>query len=285
MDYQQSLFSILPEFEEEYNKNIEIGGEFLSNKKIAILGLVRDVDSVLGHNIKYINQLSSMCERVSYFIYENDSIDNTVVVLKEINKNITNFHYISEQLSLKKYGQVKTKNRVTNLAKHRNLCLEYAKNNFQETDFIIVLDLDFRWANIEGILNSFGLISKTNQIDGMAGFSFEIKPNPFSPQKNMLWNYDSWAYRGNWWDDLHKHINKYNGLDPMIWFGFWQPVIGSCPIQVNSAFGGCCIYKTNKFLIGKYEDYDCEHVCFHKYLAERCSFKLFVNPSQIMLFA
>jgi hypothetical protein len=72
---------------------------------------------------------------------------------------------------------------------------------------------------------------------------------------------------------------------PLLSFSMTQPLLGLPPTRVNSAFGGMTIYRTEVFLKGVYSGYDCEHVCFHKHLADLgIDFKLGLNPSQIMVF-
>jgi hypothetical protein len=278
-----SLFMIYPEFQQSYKDVCESGKEYLSGKNIAITGIIRNIDDCLKKNIQELEQLEQLGVTLKYFIYENDSSDNTKNILSELNCKNSNFAFLSENLSLPRFGSVKNLERTTNLAKHRNKCLDYIKKHYSDSDFTIVIDLDFQSISLSGILHSFGIYSKYYSfVDGIAGNSFQIKKDDSSNKQN-LWNYDSWAYRGNWWDDLYTHSDYYT-FDPMLWFGLWQPPIGSHPLPVNSAFGGCCIYKTQKYILGKYEGYDCEHVCFHKYLFNNHDFKLYLNPAQVMLF-
>ena len=70
----------------------------------------------------------------------------------------------------------------------------------------------------------------------------------------------------------------------MYWFQWWLPIPGSPPIKVNSAFGGCCIYKTDKYLSGRYNGSNCEHVTLHGdiFVNNEGQFNLFANPSMVM---
>lgn len=284
------MFTILPEFEKEYFNKINLGKVFIQNKQIIILGLVRNLSHVLYENISSITNLCFYSPRIHFFLYENDSTDSTVSVLKKCKKDFPNFKYKSDSLNLKSFDhttivsklELKSTERTQNLAKHRNTCLSYVKNNFSQSDFTIVMDMDFAKFSLDGLLNSFGWLSE-NHADGLVGNSFEIK-NLFDNNTQNLWNYDCWAYRGSWWDDLQKYSRNYE-YDPMLWFGFWQPPIGSEPIPVNSAFGGIGIYKTQHYTSVEYDGYDCEHVCFHKNLKKKHpNYKLCINPSQMMLF-
>lgn len=283
------MFTILPEFEKQYKRYVDLGQKFLKNQRITVVGLARNIESILYDNVYSIDSLRDYCSNLSYFIYENDSEDLTPSILDRLQHNIKNFNYRSDSLGLKSFEYKKLENkldlksieRTTNLAQHRNICIDYITSN-KQTDFVMVMDLDFAKFSLDGILNSFGWLSE-NYTDAVVGSSFEMKPL-FMQNKTNLWNYDCWAYRGSWWDDLQKYSQSY-GYDPMLWFGFWQPPIGSDPIPVNSAFGGAGIYRTEQFIRAKYDGYDCEHVCFHKNLKDIIqNFRLCLNPSQLMLF-
>jgi hypothetical protein len=284
------MITILPEFEQLYFDKIELGKNFIKDKKIIILGLVRNLENSLYDNVVSISTISKYCSNISFFLYENDSIDNTANVLKKCKLEIKNFNYLSDTLNLRSFGhqtlesklELKSTERTLSLAKHRNVCLSYVRDNSDKFDFVIVMDMDFEKFSLDGILNSFGWFSE-NYADALVGTSLQFK-NLFSSEQKNLWNYDCWAYRGSWWEDLQKYSNNY-GYDPMLWFGFWQLPIGSKPIQVNSAFGGIGIYKTQHYINVEYEGHDCEHVCLHKNLKNKYpDYKLCINPSQLMLF-
>ena len=283
VDKSFPLFQIIPEFEGIYTKHCVIGEDFLKDKILNVTGLARNVGDKLEKNILAINNLSEKCKQINYFIYENDSSDNTVSILEKLKNNLPSFNYLSENLNLQKFGSVKDKNRTLALAKHRNTCLKFIQKNHSDADFTLVSDLDFEVISLFGMLNSFGFFCRYDSIDAIAGNSFQIQASSQKPNNKRLWNYDSWAFRGTWWDDLQNYTNYFKSSDPMLWFGYWHPPIGSSPIQVNSAFGGLCIYRNSKFLQGVYSGEDCEHVCFHKTLRESCGFSLFLNPSQIMV--
>lgn len=261
---------ILDEFIDSFNNYYYLGKEYSSSLNIAITGLCRDVANKLETNLIQLDNLASYFNKCHFFIYENDSKDSTSSILKYWSNN-TNKQYLSETLnSTHPTGpQHKTTDRTKAIATYRNLCKNYIRDNY-DIDYVIVVDLDFQTLSIDGILNSFGYLSEDN-IKAMCGNSFVLY------NKKML-NYDSWAYRYNWWNDYQEYL-----ID---WFTLWQPMIGSEPIRVNSAFGGSCIYKAQYYYDSDcvYEGYDCEHVCFHKNLYKKYSdFNLSLNPSQIMI--
>jgi glycosyltransferase involved in cell wall biosynthesis len=276
MSNYKLFFNVFSEFVEQYRSTVDIGKKLAADSNVIITGLTRNNEEKLYNNIQLLSNLKT--RNLQYFIYENDSTDNTVNILNKLNQNIPNFKFQSEQLNLVQYGQVKDSNRTIRLAQCRNICLDYIKSNFNNIDYVIVIDLDFSMFSLEGLYHSLGLLYNNTNIHGVAGFSYEIKNN------RILWNYDSWAFRWTWWEDLQKYHQVYNNVDPMGWFGLYYPPMGSDPILVNSAFGGCCVYRAPYYLQGYYSGEDCEHVTFHKSLCSKTDFQLVASPSQIMVF-
>ena len=62
------MFSILPEFKEQYSRYIDLGKKYLSNQKIIVVGLTRNSESYLEENILAIDNIKSYCSKLSYFI-------------------------------------------------------------------------------------------------------------------------------------------------------------------------------------------------------------------------
>lgn len=276
----RSSLTISPEFQDLHKEYTNYGQNFAKEQSVIFVGLARDLDSILNESIDRVLSLRSTFSNLDVLIVENDSVDNTKDVLKDYAKKYPNrFNYISDNYGSKKFGTVKDVERTTNLANYRNQYLQYIRDCNKKYDYVIVLDWDFLDFDNDGLLNTFGWIGKTN-ISAMCGISLRYQNVLSSTHKNY-WNYDCWAYRGNWWIDKQKEIDDCN---PMLWFGFWIPPIGSPPLKVNSGFGGMCIYRTDDIISSKYEGYDCEHVCLHKNLSTHITnFSLHINPSQIMI--
>lgn len=271
-------FYILPEFEEQYSNQIRMGLGLLSESKIGVLGLCRNIETKIQGVFDFIDDLRDISKSVKCFFYENDSNDRTKQILSNKKESDRNFDYISEDLHRKLYGQTKEKERTIRLAEYRNKCLDHARKHYEDIDYIIVLDTDFEEISLHGIINSFGWMNTVNEIDALCGFSYELK-NIYQYNKKNLWNYDSWAFRWNWWDDMCKY-----SPNSMYWFGLWTPPIGAAPFQVNSGFGGSCIYKKKIILDSFYSGEDCEHVELHKNIVKNSpKFNLLANPSQVMI--
>lgn len=284
----EELLPVHTGFANTYKDKIEHGKKLLEQSSITIISLVRNVETYLIKNIPLIlSFFNNYTNNVNYIFYENDSIDHTKQILKHYQKIYpNNIHIISKDFGREHFGSVKSTDRVKALSEYRNEAKEYSKN--LNSDFTIVLDIDFNDINLDGLLNSFGWISTENSISGVAGNSFFLREGLYSsdPERYNVINYDSWAFRHNWWTDLHiSPPAPQNTLDSMVWFSFWIPPTGSYPITVNSAFGGCAIYKTSTYIQGNYDHVDCEHVCFHYSLFtnKEIDFRLVLNPSQQIL--
>lgn len=267
---------------ENYQLYIDRGIDYLAKTKISFACLVRDIENRIDSNItKVHNFAKKYCQEYNIIFFENDSTDNTVSKLEQIKLQYTNVDFISKKYNRAKFGSVKIPARTIALSEYRNELNRFIKTNYNN-DYIIVLDFDFADFSENGILNSFGYFASNKEYSGIVGNSFSIQT--LFGMSDQLWNYDSWAYRGSWWEDITQNPTI-NHIDPMGWFGLWIPPVGSKPFQVNSAFGGCGIYKSNYYHEGIYSGPDCEHVLFHYSLYNKYTdFKLFLNPSQVMLF-
>lgn len=279
----QELLPVSKEFVDNYTKNIQIGKQYLSSKKIVFIGLARNIENKITHCVNQLTQLGENAKEYKIVIFENDSTDNTKKAIHNLANSNNNISFLSEDYNRPQFGPVQDTERTMALAEYRNQLKDYVAKNFVDYDFVVVTDLDFVDFSLDGCYNSFGwLANHSDTIDAIAGNSFEYKNVTVAEQKS-LWNYDSWAFRYTWWNQLPVLDSMtYNG---MLWFGFFIMPVGSRIIPVNSAFGGMSIYKTEQFIQGLYDGFDCEHVCFHYSLKQKIpSFQMVVNPSQIMLF-
>jgi hypothetical protein len=271
---------ISPEFEESYASAVKDGEKYALTQRIAILSIARNSEDKLTQNLPFLNSLESLFKECSFYFYENDSNDNTPSLLKRWADSNPNATAVCEKLNTEYLPLSVSTTRTENLAKARNNCIEYVKQNIDNLDYVIVLDSDFIDFSVKGLLNSFGWFSKHDTISAITGFNFLKKyitfPNATQTKNKILTNYDSWAYRHTWWGDIQQA-----GL--MYWFQYWIPLVGSPLINVNSAFGGCGIYKAKDYIQGEYTGENCEHVMFHQTLYKNVpNFSLHVNPSMIM---
>lgn len=269
----EDKFPVDKEFNTIYTNRVRQGRDFLANKKVLALSIIRNISNEYRYTLKVLKDLLSYCHTDSHVcIYENDSIDLTPNLVQEhIVKydGYQNFHIVSESLNTPYLPLSKSKVRTENLANARNKCLAFGHSILPNPDFYLVIDLDFLNLSIHGILNSFGWLGLNPSISGICGNSYI---DFSSSNREVFQNYDSFAFRLNYWDYREP-----------IWFAYFNLPIGSPPIPVNSGFGGSCIYRYG-YYGGLYGGEDCEHVVLHKNLKEKLqNFSLYYNPSQIMI--
>jgi hypothetical protein len=283
MNIENLLFPT-EEFITQYNTYLERGKIFLSQKNICILGLTRNTSQIINKNIRSIAELGMSAKNYKIILFENDSTDNTVSIINELCKSNSNIELISEKYNFPQFGPIQSIERTTKLAFYRNQLKKYAYEKYHNYDFTIVMDTDFQNFSINGVYNSFGWMENNEHIGAVCGNSFEYKPIFSASEHPSLWNYDCWAYRGSWWNNLQIHNVPSIRYNPMLWFGLQVLPVGSHPLRINSGFGGMCIYKNEFYSLADYSGEDCEHVMLHYHLKQsEPRFNLFLNPSQIML--
>jgi hypothetical protein len=283
----KNIDTLLPcpiEFKSQYDTNIDSGKKFLSKQKILFIGLARNIENTIKNSIEKLISVGKNAKEYKIIVFENDSKDKTKEILLDLSKNNKNIILLSETNNRVQFGPTKEKIRTIALAEYRNKLKEYIKENFLDYDFVVVSDMDFVDFSENGCYNSFGWFNNfPNDIDAIAGNSFEFKCLNKDNDQKTLWNYDSWAFRYNWWNEISSCYGS-SQYSSMLWFGFFIMPPGLSLIMVNSAFGGMAIYKTKKYILGTYDGNDCEHVTFHYDLKKNFpEFKLYLNTSQIML--
>jgi len=214
--------------------------------KVAFCFIVKDGEKYLAKNIQKIINLANECS-FEYRIYyvENDSVDNTINILKKYKKQYNNIY--GKHLKLdglhstnlcKNNINVNCSKRTRRLAYLRNLVLEQAKL-WSDCDYLIMLDLDFIDFNKKEFKNMFTIINNNSNINGIFGMSVN---------KNKHY-YDTGAIRPE---------NKIFNL----------MISNKKLIKVKSAFSGFGIYKMKSIRNIKYniKTNEIEHIDFNKKL-------------------
>tara|TARA_B100002019_G_C21274915_1_gene604875 strand:+ start:5348 stop:6181 length:834 start_codon:yes stop_codon:yes gene_type:complete len=266
-----TLFPVHTDCVTEYQDKLQTGLKYAENKKIAILCLARNIANQFKFPMRQIRLLLENFHKESnVYVYENDSNDDTPALIQELfNKpEYSNFSIVSEKLDTKYLPLSRNTVRTFNMARARIACYNSIdKQLLNSYDFFVVLDIDFLNFSTNGLFNSLGWMKDNPEISAMCGNSY-IK----NQSNNQYTNYDSFAFRLNHWNEQN-----------IPWFPEFYLPIGSKPFEVFSGFGGCCIYR-KEFYKPLYSGEDCEHVMLHKNLTNKFqNFKLFYNPSQIMM--
>jgi len=253
------------------------------NKQVVIAGCTKNSAPYIQNRINILHEIGKFFDNYYILLYENDSTDNTLNILKS-NKN-NHFNYITETNIIERVVHKKMHNRSQILEYARNQLLQYIKLHYSKYDLLIIIDLD----NILENFNPKTILNAFKYGDNWAGLTANCN-RPY---------YDIWALRIDpsiWDNEVHGKIWKEpivhdcwyqikNNIAPRQLIQEYQKIIPETSplIQTNSSFGGLGIYKMNAIMNTKYESYNgqfcqCEHVSFNKHL----SGKLFICPTLLV---
>jgi acetyltransferase-like isoleucine patch superfamily enzyme len=234
-----------------------------------IVGTAKNIEKYLPNTIKKLEMIANLFYQHQIIIYENDSNDKTLSILKEWKSSR------EDKYDIKIISETNIKGKRTHVLSYaRNLLLKEALK--YDYEYFIVVDLDDVITDLDekGILSSFEL---NNEVDwaGIGG--------------NQNVYYDIWALRtkDDWlkfdWMECYSKLKDYNHCcisrhreinpdDEMI--------------EVESCFGGIMIYKTkyikdSRYYGGEKNKEVCEHVNFNNGIRLKNNGRLFINPKMI----
>ncbi len=254
----------------------------LNLKSIVIIGTTRNSEIYLDSVFDNIYQITSHFDKYNIIVYENDSLDNTKDKLKKICNSDSNIEYIIEARIDILYPL-----RTQRLEYIRNKLLKIAINNFNNYDYLLIMDLDD--------VNSTKDISSTF----LRIFDYEDDIWDIQAINQRKIYYDIWALRiknvleYDCWQKVNEEIKKNIPLEESTYRHVtrFQNLFNNCSnlIPVESAFGGAAIYNMKKLKECRNIKYKglnengetCEHVHFHKTLKNTYNFNFFINPNWI----
>ncbi len=250
-------------FQEDYAIRQRRGRERMARTRVVIAGLARDVAATLATTIEQIESTGEMFLDYAVAIYENDSEDGTLVMLREWSECNPRVTILSENLERPRWGSVTDRRRTDDLAYYRNRLHDLICAQFPEFDAVIILDMDLQSWSRDGLADTFAW--EDWDVMGSNGIT--------------LWQgrpvyLDAWAMRalGHPEAHVHKYVN-------------FAILPRGVPLQpVLSCFGGLAVYAMDAFKKGVYDGADCEHVTFHESLRKAGHARIFLNPSMILLY-
>jgi len=231
------------------------------NKRVIITGVCRDIEHYFTQSVNKFLYLTHFFTSASIIIFENDSKDNTVQLLKDfkcknIQKNIT-------LLSEKNVKGSRTKR----IAHARNQILKYMEHEKLNPDFVITIDMD-------EILTEFECSSIL--------YPFQEKINWSMFGGNSRIYYDMWALRTMDFPYLDFWKMEEISREERMKYYFKIP-LDSKPIKVFSCFNGIGIYKYKHLLGCRYDgDTTCEHISLHTQMEKKYKAQLFIHPKLIV---
>jgi hypothetical protein len=254
------------EFAEDYAAAVRHGRERSRDASVCLVAICRNAMPWLERTLPLVEATGEMFREWSAFVYENDSTDGTKEVLAAWSDGQQRHASLNEN-GRPHLNYTKVQARTHALAQYRNSCVQFVKNG-EPPDYVVVFDSDpFGGWSIDGVMNSVGHIAGGDWW-GLASYSWcEMRT---SDGRVVPAHYDAWACRWTWWQERSHD-----------WFFLWHPPVGSRPVEMNSAFGQLAVYDGSHFVRGVYSGETCEHVPFHKSIAEHPETrgKFGLNPS------
>jgi len=273
-----------PKKTKEYLMKINNGFEIMSNTRIVIGGLFKDSAGKFNLFKKRINYLSKYFKDLQVVIFENDSSDNSRILLLDWEKSQSNVHIIklvdNEFCLLKRKSAVShgtfSNTRMSMMAQYRNYIKEYVDINFSDYDYFAVIDTD-----------TTGPIS----INGLA--------HSFSTQPTLNW--DMIASNGR--TGLFATFGTFKYYDPISIYNYNKSIdyntiyiskitfkldsLNNEPIKVDCAFGGFAIYKMSSIKNVTYFPHDGKYICEHTIFTNNMKLngfsKFYIDPKLIFL--
>jgi hypothetical protein len=166
---------------------------------------------------------------------------------------------------------VRSLERAAWLAQCRNHYRNRIVERHSDFDYAIVVDMDLPggWS-FDGVAHTFG--QENWDFVGSNGLVHRLeRPSDQSP----FIHFDVWAFRPARGTAARRLVN-HNEL---------RLRRGEPLLPVESSFGGLGVYRMQCMRAAEYAGGDCEHVVFHERLRRAGFDRLFLNPSQIVLYS
>jgi hypothetical protein len=287
LDFPHELFTRYPECH-DLDIRVAIGREIARTSTIKFVGIAKDAAPYIDRNICLAKQIGKEFSYYDIFIYENDSVDNTVEILTShggpymsfLSEKRPDLAYVRDDSSDVDPFHYK---RCVKLAEARN---KYTELDYSTFDYICVIDWDIKggwW--IDGFFNAITSLNYMPNAGAVSTFgAVGLGQDNTDVQKledaDRILMFDSFAFRHRRSPE-QVHINRVGQSN------YLKPMVGSDPVEVKSNFGGLAIYKREAFDGRKYEakhweplvgEVDCDHVCLHRQMRED-GFTIYIDPT------
>jgi len=236
-----------------------------------------------------LRHITALFKDFRIIIYENDSKDNTKIILKNWNStNPDKIHISINNIdSTKTIPSAKTNSsvnpffsyiRINKMATLRNMYMEYIEQQGWNADYLIVVDLDVSQLYLGPILTSF---RTEREWDAVCAFGYSTSP------KLRKRYHDTYALT-EWGSEkepqteaiIKRNADKYGKLCST---NDW--------IRIASGFGGLAIYKFEAVKGLRYKVFEnankrvevkCEHFSLYRQMNERGYNHFYINPAMIL---
>lgn len=256
---------------------------------IVVCSIVRNAEGGLRRNIPVIQEVLSHFKDYKVFVYENDSVDATKLLLQQWTKDdsqvIACMNDTDKSATIPAGKTVPGVNpffchkRIDKMAGIRNHYMEWLDNLDYDPDYVIVVDLDVSRLNADAILTSFG--NGVPEWDAVTAFGYSTSPKMFKRRYH-----DSFALTV--WED--KDVPQTEAMIVNNAFKYGNLKANDQWVRVASAFGGLSIYRFEAIKGLRYTEpaidnndsrveVRCEHFSLYRQMIERGFDKIYINPA------
>ena len=249
---------------EEYSSRVQAGYGRMRDAKAVLCGLARNVPQpmLVALHARIGVLRARFGELVGYF-FENDSQDNTAGRLKSWQGGWSGLEVYSVARGDPLWPRTRNMARAEAMAGYREHCRQAIAERHPDAAYVIVVDLDLQDWDETGIANTLG------QDDwDMVG------SNGIATVRGRQVQFDAWAFRRAG-DFAPMHWRQVNPMR----FRRGEPML-AC----NSCFGGMGVYRMEAYLSARYTGGDCEHVGLHRGMTAAGFGRIYLNPSQVVLY-
>lgn len=268
-DFPERFFRPVATDRPSYEATCRRGYAAMAGKRVVVTGLARNLGAILPTTIRRVERLCRLFADYRVVVFENDSTDNTRLLLRKWALDDRRVRAVSEDRNDPVNPGTRCLKRVERMARYRQRCQEEILAHHRQFDAVIVVDLDILggWSE-DGIANSFG----HRHWDFIGGNGLIYRRS--GHRVNTLRQYDTWAFRVD---------ADYRPFSTAVAGGFLFRC-GEPLVPVTSCFGGLGIYQMPAYEAGEYSGADVEHVGFHRSMSRKGFSRLFLNPSQIVMY-
>jgi len=267
--FPEHAFPPRAERADEYLATCRRGYAAMAATRVVITGLARNVGRILPLTIRRVENLARCFADHRVVVYENDSTDDTRWLLSRWAGDDRRVEAVSEVLDDPVNPTTRCLDRAERMATYRRRCQEVVLDRHGRFDAVIIVDFDVQGGfSIDGIASTFG----HRDWDFVGSNGLICRRNGL--RMNALRQYDTWALRFD------------AALTPLSTRAVGGLVYerGEPLVPVTSCFGGLGIYTMDAYRIGRYTGADLEHATFHRALLAAGRERLFLNPSQMVVY-
>lgn len=268
-DFPEHAFPPSPDAAAAYLAACRRGAARMARLRVAVTGLARNLAPILPHTIRRVERLCGLFADARVIVYENDSTDGTKLLLRQWAARNPRVHVTLDDCHDPRNPPTRCLARAERMARYRDRCQRLILEGGGGLDVVIVADLDVTggWS-LDGIANSFG--HDAWDFVGSNGLIYRREGLAINAPRQ----YDMWALR---FDAALTPLPTKSAL-------LHAYPRGGPLVPVTSCFGGLGIYRMDAFRAGRYGPADTEHAIFHRELIRRGYGRLFLNPSQILVY-